>query len=254
MKITQIRNATIVVEYAGKKILVDPMLSPKGILPSFPNPLSGDNRSNPLQELPLPINEVIKDIDAVFLSHLHYDHWDNAAKEILPKNIRIFVQDDADKKEIESAGFTNVEILTEETELEGVKLSRTKAQHGYGETLKIAGKVCGMVLKHDLEKTLYIVADSVWYEGVEEALQKHKPDVITINGGDNQFVGSGQLIMGKHEVKKMYETAPNAQLFVTHMEGVNHNTLSRAELKEFLKENNIADRVAIPDDGESIVY
>lgn len=254
MKITQIRNATTIIDYAGKRILVDPMLSPKGTLPPFPNSLSGDNRPNPLHELPLPIDGIVKGIDAVFLSHLHIDHWDNTAKGILPKDVKIFVQDEVDKKEIESADFTNVEVLTENTQLGGITLSRTKAQHGRGEILKLAGLVCGVVLRHPSEKTLYIVADSVWFEGVEEALEKYNPDIITINGGDNQFVGSGQLIMGKYDVKKMYDTAPNARLFITHMEGVNHNTLSRAELKAFLRENNMTDRVAVPSDGESFIY
>lgn len=30
MKITQIRNATLIIEYAGKRFLTDPMLGPKG--------------------------------------------------------------------------------------------------------------------------------------------------------------------------------------------------------------------------------
>jgi len=38
MRIQQIRNATIVVEYAGKKMLVDPMLSKKGALAPAPMP------------------------------------------------------------------------------------------------------------------------------------------------------------------------------------------------------------------------
>jgi hypothetical protein len=37
MNIKLIRNATIVVEYAGKKILVDPILAEKGAYPPFPN-------------------------------------------------------------------------------------------------------------------------------------------------------------------------------------------------------------------------
>ena len=33
MKITQIRNATLIIEYAGKRFLIDPMLGPKGSFP-----------------------------------------------------------------------------------------------------------------------------------------------------------------------------------------------------------------------------
>ena len=36
MNIQQIRNATIIVEYGGKKILIDPMLGKKGCMPPFP--------------------------------------------------------------------------------------------------------------------------------------------------------------------------------------------------------------------------
>lgn len=35
-KITQVRNATLLVEYGGARFLVDPMLSDKGAFPGFP--------------------------------------------------------------------------------------------------------------------------------------------------------------------------------------------------------------------------
>ncbi|MGV2399060.1 MAG UNVERIFIED_CONTAM: hypothetical protein MIL04_26180, partial [Klebsiella aerogenes] len=36
MNITHIRNATQIIEYAGKKFLIDPMLADKGAWPGFP--------------------------------------------------------------------------------------------------------------------------------------------------------------------------------------------------------------------------
>lgn len=234
----------------GKKFLIDPMLADKGTLPAFPHSASGDERNNPLVELPVSIDELVKDLDAVFLSHLHYDHYDDAAKKFLPKHIKIYVQDDADKKEVESSGFTNVEVLKNGTEIDGIRLFQTQAQHGFGETLNLAGNVHGFVMKHNEEKTLYFITDSVWYEGVQQELERHSPDIVVVNGGDNQFVGSGQLIMGKEEIKKVYDTVPNATLVVSHMEGVNHNTLSRKELKQYLSNENLIDKVLVPDDGQ----
>lgn len=252
MKIQQIRNATAILEYAGKKILVDPMFSDKGSLPTTPIPAKTWNfKRNPLHELPVSVEEMVKDLDFVFLSHLHFDHWDKAAAEALPKNIKVFVQDEPDKEKIEKSGFTNVEILTENSSFGDIQLCRTKAQHGRGFILKLAGQVCGLVLRHPEEKTLYLVADTVWYEGVQEEIQKHRPDVMIVNGGDNQFFFGGQVIMGKHDVYRVHRAAPNATIVVSHMEGVNHNTLSRAELRGFIKEKNMGDQVMVPEDGES---
>ena len=213
MKIQQIRNATIIVEYAGKKILVDPMLSDKGALPTTPIPAkTWSFKRNPLHDLPISKTEILKDLDFVFLSHLHFDHWDNAAKDALPKGIKIFVQDEADKSKIEKSGFTNVEILTENSSFGDIKLSRTKAQHGKGFMLKLAGFVCGLILKHSDEKTLYIVADTVLYEGVQEALDKHKPEVLVVNGGDNQFFFGGQLIMNKKDIYEVHKAVSYTHL------------------------------------------
>ena len=254
MKIQQIRNATLVVEYAGKKILIDPMLSDKGTLPAFIPAKNWTFTKNPLNELPFPKEDVIKDVDFVFVSHLHYDHWDKEAVRILPKGIKIFVQDLADKSKIEKSGFTNVEILTENSSFEDIKLSRTKAQHGKGYILKIAGLVCGLVLKHPTEKTLYIAADTVWYEGVQEALDKHQPEIIILNGGDNQFAFGGQVIMNKKDIHIVHQVIPSASIVVSHMEGVNHNTLTRKELKEFLSEKDIKSKIAVPEDGETLYF
>ena len=254
MKIHQIRNATIIIEYAGKKILVDPMLSDKGTLPAFIPSKTWSFKQNPLYDLPISKEEIVKDVDFVFVSHLHYDHWDKEAANTLLKGIKIFVQDERDKLKIEKSGFTNVEILTENSSFGEIKLSKTKAQHGKGYILKIAGFVCGLVLKHPTEKTLYIAADTVWYKGVQEALDQHKPDIIILNGGDNQFAFGGQLIMNKKDIYEVHKASPNAAIVVSHMEGVNHNTLTRKDLKEFLTEKGITDKVNVPEDGQSYTF
>jgi L-ascorbate metabolism protein UlaG (beta-lactamase superfamily) len=255
MKIQQIRNATLIIEYAGKRILVDPMLSDKGALPTTPIPAKTWNfKRNPLHDLPIAKDEIVKGVDFVFLSHLHFDHWDNTAKEVLPKDVKIFVQDKADQLKIEKSRFTNVEVLTEDSSFGEIKLSRTKAQHGKGFILRLAGFVCGLVLKHTSEKTLYIVADTVWYEGIQEAINKHKPDILVVNGGDNQFFFGGPIIMGKKDIYEVYKAAPNATIVVSHMEGVNHNTLSRVELKKFISEKKMNTSVFVPDDGESYIF
>ncbi|MGQ9008800.1 MBL fold metallo-hydrolase [Bacillus stercoris] len=253
MEIQQIRNATLVVEYAGKKFLIDPMLAEKGAYPPFPNAPRQD-QNNPLVELPTSVDNIIKDIDAVIVTHLHYDHWDEAAKKRLPKDIKLFSQNEEDAAEIRNAGFKNVEVLTKDTVFEGIQLIKTKGEHGRGEVLKLAGLVCGVVFKHQSEKTLYVAGDTVWYDAVQEEINTHQPEIIVVNGGDNQFYEGGSLIMGKEDIYETYKAAPKAKIIVSHMEAVNHWGLSKEELKSFINEKGIASHVLVPENGESYSF
>ncbi|WP_373229642.1 MBL fold metallo-hydrolase [Cohnella sp.] len=252
MKVTLIRNATLVVEYAGKKFLVDPFLADKGAYPPLPNSLRQD-QINPLVSLPTSLDNIIN-VDAVIVTHLHLDHFDDKAKEILPKDIPMFVQNEEDAKEIRNAGFQKVEILSESSRFEDIQLIKTKGEHGRGEILKLAGNVCGVVFKHADEKTFYVAGDTVWYEAVQEVIETHKPEIIVVNGGDNQFLQGGSLVMGKDDIYHVYQAAPDSKIISVHMEAVNHWTLSREELKNFLAEKEISSIVLVPDDGESYSF
>jgi len=254
MNIQLIRNATLVIEYADKKFLIDPLLGEKGAYPPFPNAPRQD-QNNPLVDLPTSIDNIINGIDAVIVTHLHDDHWDEAAINTLPKDIKLFSQNEEDATEIRNAGFQNVEVIKEDTIFEGIQLIKTKGEHGRGDILKIAGLVCGVVFKHREEKTLYVAGDTVWYDAVQDVIDTHQPEIIVVNAGDNQFLEGGSLVMGKDDVNEVYKAAPNAKIITTHMEAVNHWTLSRDELKTFVSEKGIpSSNVLVPDDGESYSF
>ena len=113
MKFTQLRNATIIIEYAGKKFLVDPMLAEKGGFPGFEGTINS-HIPNPLVDLPVPMDEIL-DVDAVIVTHTHPDHWDEAAINLVPKDMLIFSQNEKDVAEIQAHGFRNVRALGEST-------------------------------------------------------------------------------------------------------------------------------------------
>ncbi|KUP37615.1 MBL fold metallo-hydrolase [Bacillus sp. V26] len=253
MNIQQIRNATLVVEYAGKTFLIDPMLAEKGTYPPFPNSPRQDQK-NPLVSLPTSVDHIINNLDAVIVTHLHLDHFDDAAKDMLPKDIKMFVQNEEDAKEVRNAGFQNVEILTTDTDFDGIQLIKTKGEHGRGDILKLAGLVCGVVFKHQSEKTLYVAGDTVWYDAIQEEIDTHQPEIIVVNGGNNQFFEGGSLVMGKEDIHETHQAAPHAKIIVSHMEAVNHWALSREELKGFIHEKGMSSHVLVPDDGESYSF
>ena len=74
MKITQVRSATIIVEYNNKKFLIDPWLMPKDYMPGFDSAINSQIRQ-PRVELPFGIEKIV-DVDAVIITHIHPDHWE----------------------------------------------------------------------------------------------------------------------------------------------------------------------------------
>jgi L-ascorbate metabolism protein UlaG (beta-lactamase superfamily) len=252
MNIQFIRNATLVLHYADKKFLIDPFLSDQGAMPPFPN-TANQHLSNPTVGISTSINEII-DVDAVIVTHLHPDHFDDKAKEVLPKEITIFAQDKEDVEVIKGEGFQNVFSLEEESSFENVTLSRTDGEHGAGEILKQTGKVSGIAFSHPNEKTLYVAGDTLFNEDVQTAIQKHKPEIIVVNAGAAQFLEGGPITMTKENVVQTYQEAPDATIVAVHMESLNHCLLTRDELKQFIEEKELLNKVLIPDDGQTLSF
>ena len=90
MRLTLVRNATVLLELDGRRVLVDPMLDPAGARPPIEN--TANARPNPLVELPRPPAEVVEGLDAVVVTHLHRDHFDDTAAELLPRDVPVFCQ------------------------------------------------------------------------------------------------------------------------------------------------------------------
>jgi len=257
-----IRNAAGKIFYAGNIFLVDPFLAEKEFYPGFEGTLNSEKRI-PLIDLPESIEDVVKDIDAVILTHTHLDHWDEAAQKILPKDIPFFVQNAGDARIIREQGFKNVMVAGKNTPFKNVKISKTEGQHGPDVMYSIppvaefAGEAMGFVLQADGEKTFYVAGDTNWHPYVEIALERYKPDIIVLNTGYavvNAFADAGSLIMGKDDILKMYKKMPGAKIIAVHMDAVNHTMISSEEVREFVKENKLGDRVFVPREGEILKF
>lgn len=244
-----VRNATAIIRYGGRTLLLDPFLSPAGALPAFnntPNP-----RPNPLVELPIPAAQVVAGIDATLLTHPHVDHWDPVARELLPKDGVIFVQP-ADLERVTTAGFTAARPVESRLTWEGLTISRTGGQHGRGSTGQRMGTVSGYVLAQAGLPTVYIAGDTIWCPEVADAIEAHTPDVIVVNAGAAQFLEGGLIIMGLGDVVEVCRAAPRATVIAVHLEAVNHCVLTRADLREGLRRAGVRSTVHIPRDGEDL--
>ncbi|NLJ63131.1 MAG: MBL fold metallo-hydrolase [Alcaligenaceae bacterium] len=258
----QIRNATIKLDYDGTTFLVDPMLAAKNAYPGFEGTVNSQIRY-PMVDLPISVEEVLK-ADAIILTHLHADHWDDAARNLVPRDMPIFTQDEADAAIVRKDGFTDVRVLTEQgVVFKGTKINKTIGQHGTDAMYKVPalaqllGKTMGIVFQKPNYKTVYVVGDTIWDKEVEDALTRYKPDAVILNTGYAQLTTfvDDSIIMGKDDVYRAYKFSPNAQIVSVHMDTVNHATLTKAELRRFIEEKHLdKQRALVPNDGQTYKF
>lgn len=259
MKITQIRNATQIITYAGRRFLIDPMLAAKDAYPGFPGTARAEIR-NPMVDLPFDV-ETILDVDAIIVTHTHDDHWDRAAIDLIGKDKPIYVQNDSDADLLRSQGFHNLTVMTENSRFGDIQLSKTHGgQHGTDRAYAVPelaerlGEACGVVFRHPDEKTLFIAGDTLWRADVAAELQKQQPDVVVLNAGYAHVIGFGPIIMGQEDVLNVHFLLPQARIVATHMEAINHCLLTRSALREYADANQMSDVLSIPQDGETVIF
>lgn len=261
VQVQHIRNATVKIDFSGTTFLVDPMLAPQGAYAGF----DGTYRSellNPMVGLPMTAEQVLDSVEAVVVTHTHLDHWDDAAQQIIPKHLPVFTQNAADAQVIRSQGFQDVRVLEGETTFKGVKLTKTGGQHGsdllYADATRaqMLGEVMGVVFSAPNAKKVYVAGDTVWRPEVTKALAEHQPDVVILNTGSALMTGFEQhpIIMGKQDTLQATQQAPQAKIVAVHMDAVNHMSLSRKELREFIEVQKIEQRVWVPEDGQAMKF
>lgn len=244
-----IRHATLRIAYGDTVVLVDPMLSEQGALdPVQDSPFP---RRNPIVPLRLSVDDVLKDVGLVLVTHTHRDHWDDAAVKALPKEVRVLCQP-PDEQKIKSAGFGAAAAVDRTVTDHGIEISRASGEHGTGEVGKRMGPVSGFVLARSGLPTIYIAGDTIWCKEVETAIGTHKPDVIVVNAGAAQFNSGGPITMTADDVVSVVGAAGAARVIAVHMNCWNHCVLTRAGLADALKKSGVARRVAIPDDSETV--
>ena len=235
MRVTLVRSATVILELAGKRLLLDPMLDDAGARPPIEN--TENQVRNPTAPLPMRAEDVVRGIDAVLVTHRHRDHFDTRAEELLPRAVPLFCQPE-DEDALRALGLHALSV-TEELDWDGLHIPRTPASHGTGRIAELLAPVSGFVLDD-----LYLAGDTVWYEGVAETIDRHRPRVAVVNAGGAAFLEGGLIVMGIDDVREVAARVPT--VVAVHMEALNHCYLTRAELRAAVPS------VLVPEDGETL--
>jgi L-ascorbate metabolism protein UlaG (beta-lactamase superfamily) len=235
VRLTLIRNATLLVELAGRTILVDPMLDDAGARPAVegtPNP-----RPNPLVPLPRPAEEIVRGLDALVVTHLHRDHFDDTAARLVPRDVPAFCQPE-DEARLRGLGL-DVRPVDDVVDWDGVTLARTGGHHGTGELGAALGPVSGFVLDG-----LYVAGDTIWCPEVEAAIVRHRPRVAVVNGSGARFLEGDPIVMTSADVREV--VARVETVVVVHLEALNHCVETRADVRTH------APGALVPEDGETL--
>ena len=235
MRLTLVRNATLLLELDGRRVLVDPMLDEPGARPPVEN--TADPRRNPLVPLPLPAEEIVRGLDAVVVTHLHRDHFDGTAERLLPRSVPVFCQPD-DEARLRELAFDARPVETT-LDWDGLRLARTGGQHGTGVLAELLAPVSGFVLDG-----LYVAGDTIWCPAVEEALERDRARAAVVNGSGAHFLEGDPIVMTTEDVRRVLARVPT--VVVVHLEAINHCLETRADVRAAVPE------ALVPEDGETL--
>ena len=89
--------------------------------------------------------------------------------------------------------------------------------------------------------------------GLIKAINTFKPEVIALNCCAAETKENGRLIMGAEDVWNVSLTAPEAKLYLTHMDNVAHASVTRFTMRGQLTAYGVSNYDML-EDGEAVVY
>ena len=249
MQIQLIRNATLRMTYDHHVFIIDPYLAPK----HSQEPLIGKSR-NPVVDLPCSPEEAVADMEMAIISHLHPDHFDSLAQQLLPRDIQIYCQP-GDEGQIKAAGFTNVMAIEGGIDWYGMRITQTPGQHGDEGWSTQMGPVSGFIFRIEHEPTVYWAGDTIWYEVVQQLILETQPDIIITHSSGASFEAGKPIIMDGHQTMEVCRAAPHSTVIAVHMETFDFDTVTRKDLRLMAEAEGIeAEQFLIPADGEILAF
>lgn len=257
MKITQLRNATALVELGAYTILVDPMLAPKGTLP--PLKFLGQRERNPIVDLPPVTDSLLASVTHCLITHCqkgHFDHLDRVGKHWLRSRQIPVICTPHDAEHLRQRGL-NVSPLAENHHepqpFLGGEIRTIACRHGKGMVGLLMEHGVGYFIAMPGEPSLYISGDTVFTPAIREFIVRHQPQISLIPAGGARFDVGHEIIMGTREVIAFTQSL-KGMVVANHLEALSHCPVQRAELRVAAAHAGVGDRLRIPADGEALEF
>ena len=260
MNIHHLRNATFVIETGDLHLLIDPMLSDVGTLPPFAWFRHKAHR-NPIVSLPVNAQATLEKVTHCLVTHsqkwgiealTHTDHFDRPGREFLRERDIPVICPKQDAPYMQKHGL---EVLCApgpwQTEpCLGGSITAIPALHGHSWMHAFMANGAGFFVDLSNEQSIYISGDTVYTPDVEKALTTLQPDVAVVAAGNASLDVGGSILMNLEETLRFIKKAPG-MVIANHLEALNHCPVTRTQLLEQLKKNNLQDKTFVPEDGET---
>jgi len=166
-------HSTFLLQTKGKNLLIDPMF---GDVPA-PNPLLGNKRFS--NELPIEI-EKLPSIDAVLITHDHYDHLDYESIQKLKDKVKLFFTPLGIGIHLLKWGVEKERIIEldwwQEIKFDDLTIRCTPAQHFSGRGISDREKTlwCSWIIQ-SADENLFFSGDSGYASHFKEIGEKYGP-------------------------------------------------------------------------------
>lgn len=256
MKITQLRNATIIVHLGDRRILVDPMLAPQGALPPL-RLLDGKRLRNPTVDLPEQATDALSRVSHCLITHCqkgHFDHLDGLGKKWLRDTQLPVICTPHDATYLRKRGL-NVQPLPEHHDqpqpfFEG-HIRTVRCTHGEGVVGRMMEHGVGYFIEMPGAPSLYLAGDTILTPRVRAFVEQHQPDISVVPAGGARFDIGGDIIMGVEDVIAFAQLSTGTVL-ANHLEAISHCPVTRSDLLAASRRAGTGTRLVAPADGETV--
>ena len=231
MKLTWLGTASVLIDYAGLRLLTDPVFDPNGRSYGFGPPATPRKWFSSTRDYEVPLQSgELGVIDAVLLSHDHHaDNLDDAGRDFVISGTAAPVVTNPRAAARLSRARDGVHGLRtgHSTQIGAVTITTTPAQHG-PRFVPQARQICGFLLEAPGEPTVWISGDTVLTPALRAWTVAHRGiDVAVVHAGGVHFeaspvLGSALFTMDAAQVVDLLTALEPRVVIPVHRTGWSH--------------------------------
>ncbi|WP_203656910.1 MBL fold metallo-hydrolase [Demequina activiva] len=242
---TLIGGPTVLIEYAGLRLLTDPTFDPPGPVGNLTK-LEG----------PALTREQVGHVDVVLLSHdEHEDNLDVAGRAMLDDVQHVLTTPTGGERLARAQGMRRWDHAIIPDGDAPVTITAVPARHGPRVVKQITGQVTGFVLEAEGWPTVYISGDNSSVKKASRVAERF-PDValafVFAGGAKVERLGDMLLTADAERTSRIGALWPHAALVPVHIDDWAHFAQPRADLLAWFGERGMRDRLTVIERGARV--